>query len=119
MSYCLPLPSLVLFLDFDGVLQAPALDDWREMALCDELQALLDELPQLALVVASTHRDGRNLVGIQRLLPPRIAQRVIGATPVTPRGRALGGRPLVFAHCEQHGLSVPPAKVSRGKGAKK
>ena len=26
---------------------------------------------------------------------------------------------LVFAHCEQHGLSVPPAKVSQGKGAKK
>ena len=22
---------------------------------------------------------------------------------------------LVFAHCEQHGLSVPPAKVNRGK----
>ena len=26
---------------------------------------------------------------------------------------------LVFAHCEKHGLSVPPAKVSRGKGARK
>lgn len=26
---------------------------------------------------------------------------------------------LVFAHCEQHGLSVPPAKVNRGKGVKK
>ena len=25
---------------------------------------------------------------------------------------------LVFAHCEQHRLSVPPAKVSRRKGAK-
>ena len=26
---------------------------------------------------------------------------------------------LVFAHCEKHGLAVPPAKVSRGKGARK
>lgn len=26
---------------------------------------------------------------------------------------------LVFAHCEQHGLSGPPAKVSQGQGAKK
>ena len=26
---------------------------------------------------------------------------------------------LVFAHCEQHGLLVPPAKVSRDKGARK
>ena len=26
---------------------------------------------------------------------------------------------LVFAHCEQHRLSVPPAKVSRDKGARK
>jgi hypothetical protein len=26
---------------------------------------------------------------------------------------------LVFAYCEQHGLSVPPAKASQCKGAKK
>lgn len=26
---------------------------------------------------------------------------------------------LVFAHCDHRGLSVPPAKVSQGKGAKK
>ena len=26
---------------------------------------------------------------------------------------------LVFAHCEQHGLSIVPAKVSRREGAKK
>ena len=26
---------------------------------------------------------------------------------------------LVFAHCEQHGLSGPPAKVRKGQGAKK
>ena len=26
---------------------------------------------------------------------------------------------LVFAHCEEHGLSVPPAKANKGKGAKK
>jgi hypothetical protein len=26
---------------------------------------------------------------------------------------------LVFAHCEQHGFSVPQAKVSQAKGTKK
>lgn len=26
---------------------------------------------------------------------------------------------LVLAHCEQHGLSVPQANMSQGKGAKK
>jgi hypothetical protein len=26
---------------------------------------------------------------------------------------------LVFAHCEQHGLTGPPVKVSQGQGAKK
>jgi hypothetical protein len=26
---------------------------------------------------------------------------------------------LVIAHCEQHGISLPPAKVSHDKGAKK
>lgn len=82
----------ILFLDFDGVLQTPALDDWQEMELCDELIAILEEFPHLSIVVSSTHREGRNLAGVRRLLPDKIAQRVIGFTPVTPRGRAAGGR---------------------------
>lgn len=82
----------VLFLDFDGVLQTPALDDWEEMAHCHGLLALLQAIPELGVVVTSSHREGRNLAGIRRLLPPSIARRVIGSTPLTPGCRAHGGR---------------------------
>ena len=85
-------PISVLFLDFDGVLQTPALDDWKNMELCGELLALLVEMPELQLVVSSSHREGRDLEGVRRLLPAAAASRVVGLTPVSPRCRARGGR---------------------------
>lgn len=87
-----PSDLAALMLDFDGVLQTPALDDWREMEHCDELQRLLDDLPSLRIVVTSSHREGRTLADLQSMLPEPIAQRVIGSTPVTALGRARGGR---------------------------
>lgn len=61
------------------------------MARCDGLLALLRAIPGLGVVVALSHREGRDVVGIRRLLPPS-ASRVIGSTPVTPGCRAYGGR---------------------------
>jgi hypothetical protein len=85
-------PGVVLFLDFDGVLQTPACGDWHEMALCAELEGLLDDFPALGLVVCSTHREGRDLRGVARLLPKPLAARVVGVTPVQATGRSNGGR---------------------------
>lgn len=82
----------VLFLDWDGVLQTPALDGWLEMEHCERLRELLATLPRLELVVVSTHREGRTLSDLQRLLPQDIGPRVVAATPVTALGRADGGR---------------------------
>lgn len=82
----------ILFLDFDGVLQTPALESWQEMELCGGLQALLAELPDLDIVVSSSHREGRSLIDLRNLLPESIRQRVIDATPMTPRCRARSGR---------------------------
>lgn len=62
------------------------------MELCGELLALLDEMPELGIVVTSSHREGRYLRGVQRLLPTAVARRVVGLTPVTPNCRAPGGR---------------------------
>ncbi len=84
--------AAILFLDFDGVLQTPALDDWQEMEHCAFLEALLREFPALGLVVTSTHRDGRTLADVQRLLPEAVARCVVGITEVSPNGRANGGR---------------------------
>ena len=82
----------ILFLDFDGVLQTPAVEDWQEMEHCALLEMLLGELPVLMLVVTSTHREGRSLIDVQRLLPDAVARRVVGVTEVSPKGRADGGR---------------------------
>lgn len=86
--------SCVLFLDFDGVLQTPALPHWREMELADRLEKLLDQLPDLRVVVSSTHREGRTVADMNYVLPPRVAHRVIGLTPLLPMGRSNGGRQL-------------------------
>lgn len=86
------IPTCVLFLDFDGVLQTPALGDWQEMELCGELLALLGDMPELDVVVTSSHREGRDLRGVQRLLPATVASRVVGLTPLTPNCRTPGGR---------------------------
>lgn len=85
-------PRVLLFLDFDGVVQTPALADWQEMEHCQGLRTLLKSIPQLEVVVTSTHREGRDLNSLRALLPEDIAPRVVGATPVTPLGRADGGR---------------------------
>ena len=86
------LPPAVLFLDFDGVLQTPALDDWREMEHCALLEALLMEFPELNVVVTSTHRELRTVADVQGLLPDAVGRRVVGLTDVPAMGRANGGR---------------------------
>lgn len=86
------LPSEVLFLDFDGVLQTPGVEGWQEMEHCEGLQALLNLRPSLHVVVASSHREGRTVADVRLMLHPAIAQRVIDVTPVLPLGRANGGR---------------------------
>lgn len=53
---------------------------------------LLDEMPELRVVVTSSHREGLGLSGVQGLLPTAVARRTIGVTPLTPRCRARGGR---------------------------
>lgn len=82
----------ILFLDFDGVLQTPAVENWQEMEHTGELAAVLSCLPHLKIVVTSTHREGKSLAELRQMLPQPIASRVIGATAVTAQGRANGGR---------------------------
>lgn len=82
----------LLFLDFDGVLQTPALADWQEMEFVNELESLLLSRPELFVVVVSTHREGKSLEGVKALLPASVAARVVGLTPVRADGRADGGR---------------------------
>jgi hypothetical protein len=105
-------PRAILFLDFDGVVQTPALEDWREMEHCQGLWGLLQALPELEIVVTSTHREGRDLPSLRAMLPDGISPRVVGATRVTPLGRADGGRQAeVEEWLLQHGGPVNWAAV--------
>lgn len=102
-SHPQPLPSEVLFLDFDGVLQTPGVEGWREMEHCEGLEALLNLRPSLHVVVASSHREGRTVADVRLMLHPAIAHRVMDVTPVLPLGRANGGRQLeIEAWLAQH-----------------
>lgn len=82
----------LLVLDFDGVLQTPAYGDWLDMEHAHHLEGLLTCYPDIRVLVSSSHREGRSLSEIRRLLPKVVAARTIGATPVLPLGRANGGR---------------------------
>lgn len=82
----------LLFLDFDGVLQTPALADWQEMEFIHELEDILQIRPELFVVVVSTHREDKSLEEVKALLPASVASRVVGVTPVRADGRADGGR---------------------------
>lgn len=84
----------LLFLDFDGVLQTPALEGWLTMELTGGLENLIRQNPLLQVVVTSTHREGKTLEDLRLLLPKQIGARVIGATEVSATGRANGGRQL-------------------------
>lgn len=84
--------TAVLFLDFDGVLQTPELEGWRDMEHCAGLIACLETYPHVAVVVVSTHREGRSVSALQLLLPREVGAHVIGSTSVFPLGRAKGGR---------------------------
>lgn len=82
----------LLFLDFDGVLQTPALEGWLAMELAAEVENLLAMDSDLRIVVTSTHREGKTLTDLKRMLPTAVAVRVIGATEVSALGRSTGGR---------------------------
>jgi hypothetical protein len=92
----------LLFLDFDGVLQTPALEGWLTMELTGALESLVRKNPLLQIVVTSTHREDRTLEGLRLLLPKPIGIRVIGATEVSATGRANGGRQLEIENWLKH-----------------
>lgn len=85
-------PTAALFLDFDGVLQTPALESWVEMEHAQAVLELLTEMPHLGVVVTATQRETSPWSEVLGLLPSAIAGRVLGATDVTTMGRAQGGR---------------------------
>lgn len=83
---------ILLFLDYDGVLQTPRRAHWREFEFLPQLESILRRYPGLAVVVSSTHRYQKSLESLRLAYSADVAARVVGATPDLPLGNADGGR---------------------------
>lgn len=86
--------ELVLFLDIDGVLQLPSLDDSHPFELTEGVLDLLRRYPTLSVVMTAAPLDGLSLASLKAVLPPALAARVVGMTPDLPLGRSQGGKQL-------------------------
>lgn len=76
-------PSMLLFLDFDGVLH-PFLARSSADAFCylPRLEAVLRDFPAVRVVIASTQRERTPLWFLLEQFSADIAARIVGATPV-------------------------------------
>ena len=95
---------MILFLDFDGVLHPtwPCPDDmaFREVP---RLLAILDDFPQLELVISSSWRHLRNSPEWESV-PECLRARIVGHTPELPRrirrGYPVGYKPEPIRYLE-------------------
>jgi hypothetical protein len=72
---------VLLFLDFDGVLHPAGCDTSTYFCHREQLEAVLREHPNVALVIASTWRHAYPLNELKRHFSPDIAGRIVGKTP--------------------------------------
>lgn len=67
----------------------------------------------------ATDMTAEKTVSVSFRVSPKLKARLAVAAARENRSLTNMLETLVFAHCEQHGLSVPPAKASQRKGAKR
>lgn len=73
--------STTLFLDFDGVIHPNVRRTPDEQCL-RALEAVVEEFPELKIVISSTWRETYGLKELSMFLGPILGDRVIGVTPV-------------------------------------
>lgn len=84
--------AALLFIDFDGVLQTPRLQDFMPFEFVPNLQQVLAPFPEVGLVVSSSHREGMSVDSIRSAFPSSLSEKIVGATPCRAYGRAKAGR---------------------------
>lgn len=73
---------MILFLDFDGVLHPdPCQDAARLFEHAPRLADVLDDFPEVSIVLSTSWRASRTIDELVASLPARLGPRVIGATP--------------------------------------
>lgn len=75
-------PTVFLFLDFDGVLHPVSARPEARWTAVDLIAALVEEVPDTAVVVSSTYRAVMAFDRILELFPPPMRDRIVGGTPV-------------------------------------
>ena len=74
--------TIILFLDFDGVLHPMSGHQHFKNECIAILSELLDEYPYIQVAITSSWREDKSLDELCDLLGPVIGRRVIGTTPI-------------------------------------
>jgi len=75
--------TMILFLDFDGVLhEDPCFDEARLFARAPGLAAALEPFPEVHIVLSTSWRTERTLAEMSQPLPEALRRRLIDATPL-------------------------------------
>lgn len=76
--------SMLLFLDFDGVLHPYPCADSELFCWMDNFEQVLQSFPEIEIVISSSWREQRSLEALKQLFPTSLRSQIIGATPVLP-----------------------------------
>jgi hypothetical protein len=80
--------SVLIFLDFDGVLRREDAPLYRfETPLRRAFEAAIRRIPGAEIVVTSTWREVAGLTELRRLFSRDVAERMVGVTPIGEGGR--------------------------------
>jgi hypothetical protein len=73
---------MILFLDFDGVLHPdPCRDPTRLFEQAPRLAAVLEDFPEVSIVLSTSWRTTRTIDELAALLPAPMRPRIVGMTP--------------------------------------
>ncbi|MDK9414503.1 HAD domain-containing protein [Klebsiella pneumoniae] len=73
-----PEGTVLLYLDFDGVLHRRMNESFEKMPLLEEI---LIQCPEILIVISSSWRETMSLEGLKHLFPVSYRHRIIGVTP--------------------------------------
>lgn len=76
------MPTVFLFLDFDGVLHPVSARPEARWTAIDLIAALVEEVTDIAVVISSTYRAVMPFDQILELFPPAMRGRIVGGTLV-------------------------------------
>ena len=97
---------MLIFLDFDGVLRRKGSPLYRlEAPLVAQFEKALCAIPGAQVVITSSWREAFSLAEMRKSFSPDIAERIIGATPVSQSRDGFYRHQEVLAYLKRHGLA--------------